>query len=125
MAPGQPKQWNLGNSIYKRYGCEAGWVALLAAPRPAQYNKLTLLFHTTLALIYVARGTWEAAPSTPGYMSAWYQLQAVLDDAGRREKSEHFFQPLPEIKGMLAKTLTHIPRRKNEAGPMYFRAALA
>lgn len=87
--------------------------------------RVTQAFHTTLALIYVARGTWEAAPGTPGYMSASYQLQAVLDDAGRREKSERFFQPLPEIKGMLAKTLTHIPRRKNEAGPMYFRAALA
>ncbi len=87
--------------------------------------RVTQAFHTTLALIYVARGTWEATPSTPGYMSAGYQLQAVLDDAGRREKSEHFFQPLPEIKGMLAKTLIHIPKRKNEAGPMYFRAALA
>ncbi len=85
----------------------------------------TQAFHTTLALIYVARETWEAAPGTPGYMSARYQLQAVLDDAERREKSEHFFQPLPEIKGMLAKTLTRIPKRKNEAGPMYFRAALA
>jgi tetratricopeptide (TPR) repeat protein len=87
--------------------------------------RVTQAFHTTLALIYVARGNWEAAPGTPGYMSAVYQLQAVLDDAGRREKSEHFFQPLPEIKGMLAKTLTRIPKRKNEAGPMYFRAALA
>jgi len=87
--------------------------------------RVTQAFHTTLALIYVARGTWEATPGTPGYMSAGYQLQAVLDDAGRREKSELFFQPLPEIKGMLAKTLIHIPKRKNEAGPMYFRAALA
>jgi tetratricopeptide (TPR) repeat protein len=87
--------------------------------------RVTQAFHTTLALIYVARGSWEATSGTPDYMSAGYQLQAVLDDAGRREKNEHFFQPLPEIKGMLAKTLIHIPKRKNEAGPMYFRAALA
>lgn len=87
--------------------------------------RVTQAFHSTLALIYVARGTWKAVPGTASYMSAWYQLQAVLDDASRREKSERFFQPLPEIKSALAMTLTHIPEKKNQAGPMYFRAALA
>ena len=87
--------------------------------------RVTQAFHTTLALIYVARGTWEAAPGTPSYMSAWYQLQAVLDDASKRERSEHFYQPLPEIKSALATTLTHIPSKRNQAGAMYFQAALA
>lgn len=87
--------------------------------------RVTQAFHTTLALIYVARGTWDSAPGTARYMSASYQLQAVLDDAGRREKNEHFYQPLPEIKSALATTLTHIPEKKNQAGPIYFQAALA
>jgi hypothetical protein len=58
-------------------------------------------------------------------MSAGYQLQAVLDDAGRREKSEQFYQPLPEIKSALATALTHIPSKRNHAGAMYFQGALA
>lgn len=87
--------------------------------------RVTQAFHTTLALIYVAHGTWEAAPGTPGYMSAAYQLQAVLDDAGRRQQSEHFYQPLPEIKSALATTLARIPGKRSQAGPMYFQAALA
>ncbi len=60
-------------------------------------------YHTTLAYIYVARGVWTSKPGTPSYMSALYQLQAVLDDATFREHSEGYFQPLPEIKGMLAR----------------------
>ncbi|HEY6127283.1 MAG TPA: hypothetical protein VIW23_03790 [Candidatus Acidoferrum sp.] len=62
-------------------------------------------YHTTLAYIYVARNTWTARPGTPPYMSAAYQLQAVLDDAEARERSEGYFQPLPEIKSLLVKAL--------------------
>jgi tetratricopeptide (TPR) repeat protein len=113
-----PQQARMAEIVRQLY--EGKMVAIRRGDR-----RVTQAFHTTLALIYVARGTWESVPGTPSYMSAWYQLQAVLDDAGRREKDEHFYQPLPEIKSALAMTLTHIPDKKNQAGPMYFQAALA
>jgi tetratricopeptide (TPR) repeat protein len=85
--------------------------------------RVTQPFHTTLGLMYVARKAWQALPGTPSYMSARYQLQAVLDDAQRREREEKFFQPLPEIKALLAKGLATEPTSKSAAAQMYLRAA--
>jgi tetratricopeptide (TPR) repeat protein len=81
-------------------------------------------YHNTLALIYVSRSTWKALPGTPGYMSARYQLQAVLDDARNREQKDGYFQPLPEIKAMLAKALMETGT-KSEAAKVSFQAAMA
>lgn len=81
-------------------------------------------YHATLALIYVSRGTWNSLPGTPSYMSARFQLQAVLDDARNREREEGYFQPLPEIKAMLAKGLMQAGN-KSEAARVSFQAAMA
>jgi tetratricopeptide (TPR) repeat protein len=85
---------------------------------------VTQAYHTTLALIYVSRGTWNALPGTPSYTSARFQLQAVLDDARYREREEGYFQPLPEIKAMLAKGLMETGS-KSEAAKVSFQAAMA
>ena len=85
---------------------------------------VTQAYHTTLALIYVSRGTWSALPGTPSYMSARFQLQAVLDDAKYREQAVGYFQPLPEIKAMLAKGLMEAGS-KSEAARASFQAAMA
>jgi tetratricopeptide (TPR) repeat protein len=87
-------------------------------------RSVTQAYHTTLAFIYVGRGTWNALPGTPGYMSARFQLQAVLDDARYREREEGYFQPLPEIKAMLAKGLMETGS-KSEAARVSFQAAIA
>ena len=87
-------------------------------------RKITQAYHTTLAYIYVSRGVWQPKPGTAEYMSASYQLQAVLDDASFRERSEGYFQPLPEIKDMLAKA--YVERgNKSEAARMSLSAAMA
>ena len=85
--------------------------------------RVTQGIHTTLGLMYTARNVWEALPGTRSYMSARYQLQAVLEDAQRREKEEKFFQPLPGIKALLAKGLATQPNGKSDAAQMYLRAA--
>jgi tetratricopeptide (TPR) repeat protein len=85
--------------------------------------RVTQGIHTTLGLMYTARNVWEALPGTPYYMSALYQLQAVLEDARLREQEEKFFQPLPEIKALLAKGLATQPNRKSDAAQMYLQAA--
>jgi tetratricopeptide (TPR) repeat protein len=87
-------------------------------------RKVTQAYHTTLAYIYVSEGVWSAKPGTPPYMSAWYQLQAVLDDAAFRERREQYFQPLPEIKEMLTKALIE-KGDKPGAARMSLLAALA
>jgi tetratricopeptide (TPR) repeat protein len=85
---------------------------------------VTQAYHTTLALIYVSRGTWNALPGTRSYMSARFQLQAVLDDAKYREGAEGYFQPLPEIRAMLARGLMKTGN-KSEAAKVSFQAAMA
>jgi tetratricopeptide (TPR) repeat protein len=87
-------------------------------------RSVTQAYHTTLALIYVSRGTWNALPGTRSYMSARFQLQAILDDARYREREEGYFQPLPEIKAMLAKGLMETGN-KSEAARVSFHAAMA
>jgi tetratricopeptide (TPR) repeat protein len=87
-------------------------------------RSVTQAYHTTLAFIYVGRGTWNALPGTPSYMSARFQLQAALDDARYREREEGYFQPLPEIKAMLAKGLMETGS-KSEAARVSFQAAMA
>jgi tetratricopeptide (TPR) repeat protein len=81
-------------------------------------------YHTTLAYIYVARKTWVAKPGAPRYMSAAYQLEAVLSDADTRERSEGYFQPLPEIKNLLVKALLESSDRA-KASELSVAAALA
>jgi tetratricopeptide (TPR) repeat protein len=85
---------------------------------------ITQAFHTTLALIYVSRRTWRAFPGTPNFMSASYQLQAVLDDARKLERQRGFFQPLPEIKALLAKAYSETGNKAGAAS-MSMQAAVA
>lgn len=87
-------------------------------------RRISQAYHTTLAYIYVSRGIWRARPGTPGYMSAAYQLQAVLDDAAIRERTEGNFQPLAEIKDMLARAFVESGDGLN-ARNMSFSASLA
>ena len=87
-------------------------------------HKISQAYHTTLAYIYVARDNWCAKPLTPGYMSASYQLGAVLEDADSRERAEGYFQPLPEIKNLLATGLIKCGK-KAEAAKMSVTSAMA
>jgi len=57
-------------------------------------------------------------------MSAAYQLEAVVSDADTRERSEGYFQPLPEIKSLLVKALLESGDRA-KASELSVAAALA
>jgi hypothetical protein len=79
--------------------------------------KATQPFHTVLAQIFVQRGVLDR-----GVTGAAYQLRATLDDADRRwrDPQEQFFQPLPEIKALLAQTYLRLgPTRSQDAMRMY------
>jgi hypothetical protein len=87
--------------------------------------KATQSFHTTLALLYVERGVWDERKT--GAASAVYQLRAAIEDAGNRQKDprELFFQPLPELKALLAKGYVQAGARNRDAIRMYIEAAKA
>jgi hypothetical protein len=80
-------------------------------------------YHTVLAHIFVQRGILDK-----GFGSAAYQLRAVLEDADRRwqDPQERFFQPLPEIRMLLAETYQKLGgARQDDAMAMYIQAAEA
>ena len=56
-------------------------------------------FHTTLGLIYAERGTW--VPGLP-YRNAVQQLSMAVRAVEARTREEGFFQPLPEVRSLLA-----------------------
>ena len=78
-------------------------------------------FHTTLGLIYVARGTWGGPGRVRG---AEQQLTWALGKAELRERREGYYQPLPEIRLLLARGLDSVGRRE-PAAQRYLEAATA
>jgi hypothetical protein len=83
----------------------------------------TQTFHTTLAFIFMEGGIWGDPHKAA---SAIYQLQAAIDDANRRLKDpkERFYQPLPELKRMLAEAYLKVSR-PSDAASQYLAAASA
>jgi tetratricopeptide (TPR) repeat protein len=57
-------------------------------------------YHTTLGLIYAERGVWQ---STNFARNARQQLTWALAKAEERESPERFYQPLPELRLLLAR----------------------
>jgi hypothetical protein len=57
-------------------------------------------YHTTLGLIYAERGVWQ---STNFARNARQQLTWALAKAEERESRERFYQPLPELRLLLAR----------------------
>jgi len=56
-------------------------------------------YHTTLGLIYLERGVWRGQQAARG---AEQQFTWALDKADERFQRERFYQPLPEIRMLLA-----------------------
>jgi tetratricopeptide (TPR) repeat protein len=77
-------------------------------------------YHTTLGLIYVARGTWRGSYSR----NAEQQLTWALDKAEEREQRQGFYQPLPELRQLLARGLDSLGRH-GQAARQYAEAATA
>lgn len=78
-------------------------------------------YHTTLGLIYAGRGVWtSAAPAR----NAVQQLSWALDKAEERRERQRFYQPLPELRQLLAHSLDSLGRR-GEAAQSYTEAARA
>ena len=78
-------------------------------------------YHTTLGLIYAGRGVWtSAAPAR----NAAQQLSWALDKAEERRARQQFYQPLPELRQLLARSLDSLGRR-GEAAQRYTEAARA
>jgi tetratricopeptide (TPR) repeat protein len=78
-------------------------------------------YHTTLGLIYVERGVWRS----PNYArNAEQQLTWALDKADERQRIQRFYQPLPELRQLLAHGLDSLGSRR-EAARGYAEAAAA
>jgi hypothetical protein len=77
-------------------------------------------YHTTLALIYVARGVWGGTYAR----NAGQQLTWALDKAEERRQRQQFYQPLPELRQLLAHGLDSL-KSYGEAGRRYAAAAAA
>jgi len=56
-------------------------------------------YHTTLGLIYLERGVWRGQQAARG---AEQQFTWALDKADERNQRQGFYQPLPEIRMLLA-----------------------
>ncbi|MGH7469517.1 MAG: hypothetical protein ACRENP_16320 [Longimicrobiales bacterium] len=69
-------------------------------------------YHTALAIIYFEKKTWQ---SPRRGWNAVDQLTWALDKARERERSEKFYQPLPELKSMLGQALEQTPERARAA----------
>jgi tetratricopeptide (TPR) repeat protein len=78
-------------------------------------------FHTTLGLIYLERGVWR---SPDGVRGAEPQLTWALGKAEQRERREKYYQPLPELRLLLARGLDSAGRRE-PAAQRYLEAATA
>jgi hypothetical protein len=59
-------------------------------------------YHTTLGLIYAERGVWTSAIQA---RNAEQQLSWALDKADERQQRQRFYQPLPELRQLLARHL--------------------
>jgi len=77
-------------------------------------------YHTTLGLIYLERGVWRGRQSARG---AEQQFTWALDKADERFQRERFYQPLPEIRMLLAQHFDSIGS-KSLAARRYSEAAL-
>ena len=62
-------------------------------------------YHTTLGLIYLERGVWRSQQRA---RSAEQQFTWALDKADERRQRERFYQPLPEIRMLLAHHLDSV-----------------
>lgn len=78
-------------------------------------------YHTTLGLIYVQRGVWR---SDRFAHNAEQQLMWALEKADDRRRRERFYQPLPELKLLLARGLDSAGNR-DEAARWYLEASRA
>ena len=78
-------------------------------------------YHTTLGLIYAERGVWTS--SMPA-RNAEQQLGWALDKADERQQRQRFYQPLPELRQLLAHHLDSLGRR-SQAGRRHAETARA
>jgi tetratricopeptide (TPR) repeat protein len=69
-------------------------------------------YHTTLGLIYAERGVWR---SDQYARNAERQLAWALDKAEERERMEGFYQPLAELRLLLAQGLGPLGKRQYAA----------
>jgi hypothetical protein len=77
-------------------------------------------FHGTLGQIYAQRGTWAGEGGT----NARFQLENMLRTAERRERQGAYFQPLQDVKALLAQGYETLGQR-GPARAMHLRAAQA
>jgi tetratricopeptide (TPR) repeat protein len=78
-------------------------------------------YHTTLGLIYAERGTWTSPMMA---RNAEQQLGWALDKADERAQRQHFYQPLPELRRLLAHAQDSLGHR-GDAARRYGEAAKA
>jgi len=76
-------------------------------------------YHTTLGLIYLERGVWRSQQSA---RNAEQQFTWALDKADERLQRQGFYQPLPEIRMLLAHHFDSIGS-KSSAARRYSEAA--
>lgn len=79
-------------------------------------------FHTTLFLIYSQRGTWRSPYPA---RNALDQLTWAVRAADERASSEHFYQPLPELRDRLAIVLDSLREDRPRAQLMAMGAVRA
>ncbi|HEU4785816.1 MAG TPA: hypothetical protein VFS57_00355, partial [Gemmatimonadaceae bacterium] len=79
-------------------------------------------FHTTLFLIYSQRGTWRSPYPA---RNALDQLTWAVRAADERASSEHFYQPLPELRERLAFVLDSLREDRPAAQSMAVGAVRA
>ncbi|HSQ31974.1 MAG TPA: hypothetical protein VLN49_19085 [Gemmatimonadaceae bacterium] len=79
-------------------------------------------FHTTLFLIYSQRGIWRSPYPA---RNALDQLTWALRAADERATSEHFYQPLPELRERLATVLDSLRQNRTGARDMAIAAVRA
>jgi hypothetical protein len=78
-------------------------------------------YHTTLGLIYAERGVWTSSTFA---RNAEQQLGWALDKADERQQRQRFYQPLPELRRLLAHAQDSLGHR-GDAARRYAEAAEA
>jgi hypothetical protein len=78
-------------------------------------------YHTTLGLIYAARGVWTSANLA---RNAEQQFEWALGKADERQQRQRFYQALPEMRQLLARHLDSTGHR-GQAAQRYAEAARA
>ena len=79
-------------------------------------------FHSTLGLIYAQRGVWQSRDAP--WTNALFQLEHALSTARDRDAAERTYQPLPQLRALLADAY-RANERPAEARSMYLEAAQA